>query len=204
MQLVNYVILLTEIAFIHKRLSLPSLSLVCLPFLSFSFCLSLSVHLLVLRTKQGCRTPRPSFNQCPHSQEAGPLRWLESPFHLHRMLVSPFPLNSKVLKCLSSPLTLTHGPGCDGLIGLGREKCAKHRTIDPLSCPHIRLLGEHKLSLAEEDRLLPRVIDLRRDGFRPTRRAQEVATVCAGGGAFGWLPLKTHRIYIGFTNLWEP
>lgn len=171
MQLVNYVILLTEIAFIHKRLPLPSLSLVCLPFLSFSFCLSLSVHLLVLRTKQGCRTPRPSFNQCHHSQEAGPLGWLESPFHLYRMLVSPFPLNSKVLKCLSSSLTLTHVPGCDGLIGLEREKCAKHRTIDPLSCPHIRLLGEHKLSLAEENRLLPRVIDLRRDGVRPNQES---------------------------------
>lgn len=133
LQLVNYVLLLTEIAFIHKRLPLPSLSLVCLPFLSFSFCLSLSVHLLVLRTKHGCRTPRPSFDQCPHSQEVDPFGRLESPFCLHRMLVSPFPLSSKVLKCLSSQLTLTRGPGCDGLIGLGREKCAEHRTIDPPS-----------------------------------------------------------------------
>lgn len=34
-------------------------------------------------------------------------------------------------------------------------------------------------------------------GPDPTRRTQEVATVCAGGGAFGWLPLTT----IGFTLL---
>lgn len=44
MQLVNYVILLTEIAFIHKRLPRPSLFPVSLPFFLI---LSLSVCLLV-------------------------------------------------------------------------------------------------------------------------------------------------------------
>lgn len=106
LQLVNYVILLTEIAFIHKRLSLPSLSLVCLPFslifpLSVSQCPPYILH---------------SFNQCSHSQEADLLGWLEPPLCLHRMLISSVPLNSSVKMPEFPPYPLARGQGCDGLM----------------------------------------------------------------------------------------
>lgn len=122
MQLVNYVILLTEIAFIHKRLPHPSLSLVCLP---FSLILSLSVS-------QCPPYILHSFNQCSHSQEVDPFGWLEPPLCLPRMLVSPVPLYSKVLQCLSSLFTLTADlwTRMRWAHGLGSEKCAKSRTID--------------------------------------------------------------------------
>lgn len=86
LQLVNYVILLTEAAFIHKRPPLPRLSapsaLVPQSVVSVSFCLSLALSvalylsvsvslcppyiLRVLSGKQGCWTPRgEGFNQRP-------------------------------------------------------------------------------------------------------------------------------------------